>query len=161
MSDNQVHHPANVTLHNPPINRGPAPLDNHASPAGPANEPPVLPHSILYSRSVPSRISSCFLPNIDSLPQSLTHFSSLLTLSWFLTAHILEYTSTNTCRHTSPHLWWLVFGILCTMYLMVLEVVLLGFAVLVVAPIIFVREYFYSSLCRKAQHKIRYSGMYS
>ena len=61
-----------------------------------------------------------------------------MTLSWFLTAHILEYTSINTCRHSSPHLWWLVFGILCTMYLMVLQVVLLGFIVLVLAPILFV-----------------------
>jgi hypothetical protein len=68
----------------------------------------------------------------------LTLLSSLLTLSWFLTAHILEYTSINTCRHTSPHLWWLVFAILCTMYLMILEVLFLGFVVLVVAPIIFI-----------------------
>jgi len=67
----------------------------------------------------------------------LTLLSSLLTLSWFLTAHILEYTSINTCRHSSPHLWWLTFGILCLMYLMVLEVVLLGFVVFIVAPILF------------------------
>ncbi|KAF9012323.1 hypothetical protein BDQ17DRAFT_1537204 [Cyathus striatus] len=81
-------------------------------------EPNPLPHSHLYSR--------------------LTLLSSLLTLSWFLTAHILEYTSLNTCRHSSPHLWWLTFGILCIMYFMVLEVMLLGFMVLIVAPIIFV-----------------------
>jgi len=64
-----------------------------------------------------------------------------MTLSWFLTAHILEYTSINTCRQTSPHLWWLVFGILCILYLMVLEVVLLGIIVLVVAPILFVSNH--------------------
>ncbi|KAJ3517201.1 hypothetical protein NLJ89_g644 [Agrocybe chaxingu] len=68
----------------------------------------------------------------------LTLVCSLLTLSWFLTAHILEYTSINTCRNSSPHLWWLVFGILCIMYLMVLEVVILGFVVLIVAPILFI-----------------------
>ena len=61
-----------------------------------------------------------------------------MTLTWFLTTHILEYSSINTCRPTSPHLWWLVFGILCTMYLMLLEVVILGFVVLVLAPILFV-----------------------
>ncbi|GLB37061.1 putative zinc finger, C3HC4 type (RING finger) [Lyophyllum shimeji] len=77
-----------------------------------------LPYTVLYSR--------------------LTLLSSLLTLSWFLTAHILEYTSINTCRHSSPHLWWLTFGILCLMYLMVLEVVILGFIVFIVAPILFV-----------------------
>ncbi|KAG5636029.1 hypothetical protein H0H81_009329 [Sphagnurus paluster] len=51
--------------------------------------------------------------------------------------HILEYSSINTCRHTSPHLWWLTFGILCLMYLMVLEVVVLGFVVFIIAPILF------------------------
>ncbi|KAJ2922722.1 hypothetical protein H1R20_g14362, partial [Candolleomyces eurysporus] len=86
----------------------------------PTDQPPAvhLPYTHLYSR--------------------LTLFSSLLTLSWFLTAHILQYTSLNTCRHTSPHLWWLTFGILCIMYVMVLEVLLLGFIVLVLAPILFV-----------------------
>ncbi|KAF9452400.1 hypothetical protein P691DRAFT_795093 [Macrolepiota fuliginosa MF-IS2] len=71
-------------------------------------------------------------------PCRLSVLCSLLTLSWFLTAHILEYTSINTCRHTSPHLWWLVFGILCVMYLMIFEVVIIGFIVLVITPIVFV-----------------------
>ncbi|KAG6874467.1 hypothetical protein C0995_010377 [Termitomyces sp. Mi166 len=82
-----------------------------------ARDQASLPNTLLYSR--------------------LTLFSSLLTLSWFLTAHILAYTSISTCRHSSPHIWWLVFGILCLMYLMVLEVVILGFVVFVVAPILF------------------------
>ena len=68
----------------------------------------------------------------------LTLLCSLMTLAWFLTTHILEYTSITTCRSTSPHLWWLVFGILCTIYLMLLEIVALGFIVLVLAPILFV-----------------------
>ncbi|TFK75437.1 hypothetical protein BDN72DRAFT_757762 [Pluteus cervinus] len=76
-----------------------------------------LPHTVLYSR--------------------LTVLSSLMTLSWFLTAHILEYTSVHTCRFAAPHLWWLIFGILCIMYLMVLEVLLLGFVVFIIAPILF------------------------
>ncbi|KAJ8519924.1 hypothetical protein ONZ45_g3157 [Pleurotus djamor] len=67
----------------------------------------------------------------------LSLLSSLVTLSWFLTAHILEYTSVNTCRFSSPHLWWLVFSILCLMYIMVLEVVLIGFVVFIIAPILF------------------------
>lgn len=86
-----------------------------STPGDPA-EHPTLPYSRLYSR--------------------LTLLSSLLTLSWFLTAHILEYTSINTCRRSSPHIWWLTFGILCLMYLMVLEVVLLGIVVFIVAPIL-------------------------
>ncbi|KAF9531633.1 hypothetical protein CPB83DRAFT_868000 [Crepidotus variabilis] len=84
----------------------------------PSAESPTLSNSILYSR--------------------LTLLSSLITLSWFLTAHVLAYTSIETCRHTSPHLWWLVFGIMCIMYLMILEVVVLGFVVLIIAPILFI-----------------------
>jgi len=43
----------------------------------------------------------------------------------------------HSCRFSSPHVWWLTFGILCIMYLVVLEVIILGFVVFVVAPIIF------------------------
>ncbi|KAJ6625635.1 hypothetical protein B0H10DRAFT_1782845 [Mycena sp. CBHHK59/15] len=91
---------------------------NSGSPStGNTPETPVLPHALLYSR--------------------LSILSSLITLSWFLTAHILEYTSIHTCRFSSPHIWWLIFGILCIMYLVVLEVIVLGFVVFVVAPIVF------------------------
>jgi len=95
----------------------------HRTPTGPnstpASSPEVLalPHTRLYSR--------------------LTHLSSFVTISWFVTAHTLEYPSIHTCRLSSPHLWWLMFGILCIMYLMVLEVILLGFVVFIIAPILF------------------------
>lgn len=71
------------------------------------------------------------------LYQRLTLFSSLITLSWFLTAHILVYTSLGTCRHTAPHLWWTLFACICIMYMMLLEVVALGFLVIIVAPVLF------------------------
>ncbi|PPQ98620.1 hypothetical protein CVT24_003953 [Panaeolus cyanescens] len=80
-----------------------------------SNEPITFPYNRLYQR--------------------LTILSSLLTLTWFLTAHILVYTSINSCRRSSPHLWWLNFGILCTLYLMVVEVLILGLIVLLIAPI--------------------------
>jgi len=92
------------------------PANSHTSPASP-DTPEAAPHSILYSR--------------------LTLLSSLMTMTWFLTAQILVYTSLNTCRHSSPHLWWLTFGILCIMYIMVLEIVVLGVVVFIVAPILF------------------------
>ncbi|KAF8843008.1 hypothetical protein BDN67DRAFT_253557 [Paxillus ammoniavirescens] len=66
----------------------------------------------------------------------LSLFLSMLTLTWFLTAHILEYTSIDTYRLTAPLVWWLTFAILCTMYLLVLEVVLFGFLVFMVLPFI-------------------------
>lgn len=64
----------------------------------------------------------------------LSLFSSLFSLTWFLTAHILIYTSLKTCRFSSPHIWYLVFGILCITYLMILEVILLSLVVFVFAP---------------------------
>jgi len=60
----------------------------------------------------------------------------MLSLAWFLTAHILEYTSIQTCRLSAPLVWWLTFAILCTMYFIVLEVVLFGFLVFMVLPLI-------------------------
>lgn len=86
----------------------------------------------------PIRQQGIIVPQPNPAYTRLSVLCSLLTLSWFLTAHILEYTSINTCRHTSPHLWWLVFGILCIMYLMVFEVIVIGFIVLVITPIVFV-----------------------
>ncbi|KAF8200813.1 hypothetical protein BJ912DRAFT_947237 [Pholiota molesta] len=108
------------------------PSNNVAAP-----QPPALAHSALYSR--------------------LTLLSSLITLSWFLTAHILEYSSINTCRHSSPHLWWLVFGILCIMYLMVLELVLLGVIVLIITPILFI--FWNIFLICLGRHPIQNPGM--
>ncbi|TFK54206.1 hypothetical protein OE88DRAFT_1625140 [Heliocybe sulcata] len=74
------------------------------------------PHARLYSR--------------------MSFLSSLLTVTWFVIAHILAYTSVNTCRHAAPHIWWLTFGILCTMYLAVVEVILFGLVVFVIGPLI-------------------------
>ncbi|KAJ7045527.1 hypothetical protein C8F04DRAFT_940014 [Mycena alexandri] len=113
--------PTNATLHpQSPTQGSGAPAQGSGAPSAGSNPPaevPPLPHTVLYSR--------------------LSILSSLITLSWFLTAHILEYTSIHTCRFSSPHLWWLTFGILCIMYLIVLEVVILGFVVFIVAPIVF------------------------
>lgn len=64
--------------------------------------------------------------------------TSALTLVWFLTAHILEYTSVNTCRFAAPHLWWLTFGILCILYFMIVEIFLLGLLVFILGPVLFV-----------------------
>jgi hypothetical protein len=53
-------------------------------------------------------------------------------------ATLISQSSIDTCRYDAPRLWWLNFAILCILYLMVLEVVVLGFVVLIVAPILFV-----------------------
>ena len=65
--------------------------------------------------------------------------SLLPSLVWFLMAHILEYAPVDSCRFSSPHLWWLTFGILCILYLMVLEIFLLGLLVFILGPVIYVR----------------------
>jgi len=79
-------------------------------------EEPSPPYSYLYAR--------------------LSLLSSMLTLTWFLTAHILEYTTVDSCRLSSPLVWWLTFAILCTMYFLVLEVLVFGFLVFMVLPFI-------------------------
>ncbi|KAG1890396.1 hypothetical protein F4604DRAFT_1710367 [Suillus subluteus] len=89
---------------------------NTTSGSTPNQEEPTPPYSYLYAR--------------------LSLLSSMLTLTWFLTAHILEYTSVNSCRLASPLVWWLTFGILCTMYFLVLEVLVFGFLVFMVLPFI-------------------------
>lgn len=100
---------------------------------------PTAPLSLcVITGYILGKFSTTIHTSFLTLISRLTLLCSLMTLSWFVTAHILEYTSIKNCRHSSPHLWWLVFGILCTMYLLVLEVVLLGFIVLVLAPILFV-----------------------
>jgi len=50
---------------------------------------------------------------------------------------ILLYSSAKTCRRSSPHLWWLTFGVLSVMYVMILEVVLVAILVFVIGPILF------------------------
>ncbi|RPD68633.1 hypothetical protein L226DRAFT_495504 [Lentinus tigrinus ALCF2SS1-7] len=64
-------------------------------------------------------------------------FTSFITLAWFLTAHVLEYTSVNSCRLAAPHIWWLTFGLLCTLYLMILEIFLLGLLVFILGPFLY------------------------
>lgn len=59
-------------------------------------------------------------------------------MSWFLTAHILVYTSLTTCRFASPHLWWLTFSILCILYLMILEILFIAVVLFILGPLAFV-----------------------
>lgn len=69
----------------------------------------------------------------------LSLMGSTFTLVWFVLVQILLYSSANTCRRSSPHLWWLTFGVLSVMYVMILEVVVVAILVFVVGPILFVR----------------------
>ncbi|KAG2059010.1 hypothetical protein BDR06DRAFT_949627 [Suillus hirtellus] len=96
--------------------RDPRRRARNASSSATNQEEPTPPYSYLYAR--------------------LSLLSSMLTLTWFLTAHILEYTSVDSCRLSSPLVWWLTFGILCTMYFLVLEVLVFGFLVFMVLPFI-------------------------
>ncbi|KAI0745723.1 hypothetical protein C8Q76DRAFT_704696 [Earliella scabrosa] len=77
------------------------------------------------------------LPPQTRLHARVSIFTSFLTLTWFLTAHVLEYTTVHSCRFAAPHLWWLTFGILCTLYLMILEIFLLGLLVFILGPVLF------------------------
>ena len=78
----------------------------------------------------------------------LSLMGSTFTLVWFVLVQILLYSSSSTCRRSSPHLWWLTFGVLCVMYVMILEVVVVAILVFVVGPILFVR--YNNFLCSSA-----------
>ncbi|KAI0092949.1 hypothetical protein BDY19DRAFT_398510 [Irpex rosettiformis] len=67
----------------------------------------------------------------------LNILANTLSMVWFLAAHIFVYSSVNTCRHSSPHLWWLTFGILCILYLMLLEIFLIGLLIFILGPILY------------------------
>lgn len=101
-----------------PRNRGRISRSSQGPTLSPNSEStePTLPYNHMYAR--------------------LSLFTSMLSLAWFLTAHILEYTTIQTCRLSTPLVWWLTFGILCTMYFVVLEVVFFGFLVFMVLPLI-------------------------
>lgn len=77
----------------------------------------------------------------DLMIASLCRISVLFTiysLAWFLLAHVFAYTSTNTCRFASPHIWWLTFSILCLTYIAIAEVLLMIVFIFIVGPILLV-----------------------
>ncbi|KAI9442227.1 hypothetical protein H4582DRAFT_2109891 [Lactarius indigo] len=96
---------------------GPAAQRSADNPSGGPSQPTPTPYPRIYAR--------------------LSLLGSTFTLVWFVLSQIFVYSSTNTCRHSSPHLWWLTFGVLSVMYLMILEVVLVAILVFVVGPILF------------------------
>ncbi|KAF8444745.1 hypothetical protein L210DRAFT_3731949 [Boletus edulis BED1] len=117
------------------------PREDPESSAQPGETQPTRPGDSRHRRQQDRGTSTA--PSSDDPPVPYNHiyarlslFLSMFTLTWFLTAHILEYTSVNTCRLSAPLVWWLTFGILCTMYLLVLEVILFGFLVFMVLPFI-------------------------
>lgn len=122
---------------NPTVNTATSPIAPPPS--------PFSPRTPASARSPGSRTPGSFtsapltenqLP-YTALYSRLSLLTSVLSLVWFLTAHILEYTSVNTCRHSAPHLWWLTFGILCILYLMILEIFLLGLLVFILGPVLY------------------------
>ncbi|TFY59599.1 hypothetical protein EVG20_g7725 [Dentipellis fragilis] len=62
---------------------------------------------------------------------------SIFTIVWFILAHVFEYTSTDTCRFSAPHIWWLTFALLCILYVGIVEVIVLALVVFIIGPIIF------------------------
>ncbi|KAI0630396.1 hypothetical protein C8Q77DRAFT_259319 [Trametes polyzona] len=74
---------------------------------------------------------------VSRLHARVSMCTSFISLAWFLAAHILAYTSVNTCRFAAPHIWWLTFGILCILYVMILEIFLLGLLVFILGPVLY------------------------
>jgi hypothetical protein len=97
-SNNPIQHPVDATRHNAQGNGGPAPLDNGTLPAGPAQEPPVLPHSVLYSRLVPFYTLFMFFRGV------LTLYLSKLDTPFFITDPKLVFNCPHPSIHVHQHL---------------------------------------------------------
>ncbi|KZV88057.1 hypothetical protein EXIGLDRAFT_185067 [Exidia glandulosa HHB12029] len=63
--------------------------------------------------------------------------TSFFSLAWFIVAHVFLYTSVETCRIKAPHLWWANFAIVCLMYIVVLEVLIVGAVIFILVPLVF------------------------
>lgn len=66
-----------------------------------------------------------------------TSLQALYGLVWFITANILLYGSLDTCRYTSPYVWWLTFGIICLGYIVIAEMLAVAVVVFVLGPLVF------------------------
>ncbi|KZV66909.1 hypothetical protein PENSPDRAFT_755353 [Peniophora sp. CONT] len=74
--------------------------------------------------------------NYPAWQARLSAISTIFTFAWFILAHIFVYTSVDSCRLSSPHIWWLTFALLCVMYISVIEVLLIALIVFIVGPLI-------------------------
>jgi hypothetical protein len=99
--------------------------------------PPVGP---LNGPGQPQFIHAARIHPIPRVLQSITTLLSLLSIIWFIASHILVYTSINTCRKSSPHLWWLAFGIMSIAYLLIAEVLLVIFFLFFFVPVLLVSK---------------------
>lgn len=72
----------------------------------------------------------------NAMPARLGSLLSIISTCWFIVAHILVYTTIESCRFSAPHIWWLTFGIICIGYLVILELIVVIFVVFVLTPIL-------------------------
>jgi hypothetical protein len=112
-------------------------LEENAVPNNQTLPPPVGP---LNGPGQPQFIHAGRVHPVPRALQSFTTILSFLSLVWFIASHILVYTSLNTCRRSSPHLWWLAFSIMSIAYLLIIEIFLVVFFLFFFAPIMLVRQ---------------------
>ncbi|PVG02960.1 hypothetical protein CPB86DRAFT_749962 [Serendipita vermifera] len=107
-------------------------IEENAVPNNQTLPPPVGP---LNGPGQPQFIHAGRVHPVPRALQSFTTILSFLSLVWFIASHILVYTSLNTCRRSSPHLWWLAFSIMSIAYLLIIEIFLVVFFLFFFAPI--------------------------
>jgi hypothetical protein len=112
------------------VNADAVPASQTPPPVGPLNGP-----------GQPQFIHAARIHPIPRVLQSITTILSLLSLIWFIASHILVYTSIETCRKSSPHLWWLAFGIMSIAYLLIAEVLLVVFFLFFFVPVLLVSKF--------------------
>ena len=75
---------------------------------------PRLPHTLLFNR--------------------LSVLLVLFGVAWWFVAQVFLYSSPN-CRNSSPHVWWLLFGLVSVQYLAIAELVLFAVVIFIIVPI--------------------------
>ncbi|KAJ3746947.1 hypothetical protein EV360DRAFT_97791 [Lentinula raphanica] len=127
-TDPESNQSATTPVPSQPIRPHQSVTERPSSSSSNAPQTPAQPQYSLWLRRIAYKFS-------QPVPR-LSLLNTMYYLTWFLTAHILIYTSINTCRHSSPHIWWLAFGILCQSYILVVEVILLGIIIFIFAPVV-------------------------
>ncbi|KAF9505716.1 hypothetical protein BS47DRAFT_513403 [Hydnum rufescens UP504] len=105
-----------------------------------STHPPAVPDGPSIPNNTPPqpRSATVSVTGWDRLYDQVQTLVSLIVIAHFLATNVLLYSSVNTCRISSPHLWWLSFAILCITYVVILEILLICLTVFVLMPILFV-----------------------
>ncbi|KAH7108079.1 hypothetical protein BKA62DRAFT_6365 [Auriculariales sp. MPI-PUGE-AT-0066] len=103
----------------------------------PELQPAAAEHAPTAAPGVATSTAVTQNSSITRVATRVGSFVSFFSIVWFIVAHVLLYTTLDTCNKRAPHLWWACFAIVCIGYIVILEVFLVGTAVFILLPMIF------------------------